>query len=143
MPDVTELTLFPDPYIPVAVMDSPMEARLWFAAEQVRPGLPAADWLTPQYPVFANGRQYYLDFAVSVVLPWGLKIGIEVDGLEAHSSPLDIARDHKRQRDLESAGWVIIRFGGSEIYHDAVHCIEEIIECLIREIRRGFPPQAA
>jgi very-short-patch-repair endonuclease len=52
-------------------------------------------------------------------------IGIELDGHRTHSSPAAIAADRRRQRDLEAAGWYIIRFGGQEVFIDAVGCVQE------------------
>jgi very-short-patch-repair endonuclease len=93
---------------------SPIEQQFWDA--HVRLGLTELTGLVPQHPA---GR-YRLDFA----LP-GRKIGIELDGHATHSSTKAIASDRQRQRALEASGWRIIRFGGSEVYHDATKCVRE------------------
>lgn len=95
---------------------SPIERPFWDA--HLRLKLPALEGLVPQFSVL--GGKYRLDFA----LPKH-KIGIELDGFATHSSTADIAHDRKRQREIEAAGWYIIRFGGSEVHHDAEDCARQ------------------
>jgi len=108
--------------------DSPIEAEFW--QEYWRNQPPVLKGLVPQYSF--NDGQYFIDFA----LP-SFRIGIELDGHATHSSPQAIARDRKRQRDLESAGWRIIRFGGSEVTKDARGCVLQAAQ-LAHEIT-GLP----
>jgi very-short-patch-repair endonuclease len=54
------------------------------------------------------------------------KTVIEVDGHEYHHTQEQRTNDLKRQRFLQSEGWQVIRFTGSEIYRDAKRCISEI-----------------
>lgn len=61
----------------------------------------------PFYPQFPVGR-YFIDFADPVN-----KIGIEVDGREWHQ---DIEKDLKRQKEIESMGWKIIRIQGRKTF---------------------------
>lgn len=93
---------------------SPIERAFWEA--HCRLGLPELTGLVPQH----RAGRFRIDFA----LP-GLMAGIELDGFRNHSSTADIARDHLRQRWLEGLGWRIIRFGGSEVYHDAEYCVRQ------------------
>jgi very-short-patch-repair endonuclease len=65
-------------------------------------GLPPACF---QYPVRSGGATYRIDFAYPQV-----KLAIEVDGYETHSSPRAMQRDLERQNDLVAAGWTVLRF---------------------------------
>lgn len=93
---------------------SPIERRFWDA--HLRLSLPELAGLEPQYQV---GR-YRIDFALPA-----RKIGIELDGFRNHSSTADIAKDRKRQRELEELGWYITRFGGSEVHRNAAECVRQ------------------
>lgn len=107
---------------------SPIERLFWDAYRAFTPDLyPEIAGLVPQHPA---GR-YRIDFA----LP-GRRIGIELDGFASHSSTKAIASDRQRQRDLERAGWRIIRFGGSEVYHDAAECVRQAAS-LVRSWTEG------
>lgn len=105
---------------------TPIERQFWGAHQQLR--LPELDGLVFQHPM----TRYRIDFALPA-----RKIGIELDGFASHSSTADIARDRNRQRALESFGWYIIRFGGSEVHHDAESCVRQAAS-LIRS-RRSMP----
>lgn len=85
------------------------------AYQRTRP--PALAGLVPQYSIL--GR-YRLDFA----LP-DLQIGIELDGYDYHSTKEAFTNDRKRQRRIETAGWRLLRFSGSEVWDDAERCVRE------------------
>ncbi|MFN4082853.1 MAG: hypothetical protein ACK4K9_04415 [Bacteroidia bacterium] len=73
----------------------------------------------PQYKINIQGNNYYLDFGIFVrdvyeTMP-PLKIAIECDGHEYHSTKESIKRDNIRMRNITSKGWSFIRFSGSEI----------------------------
>lgn len=104
----------PEPLLPLPASASPIEKLFWGA--HCRLALPALHGLVFQHRVL----RYKLDFA----LPES-RIGIELDGFRNHSKTADIARDCMRQRAIEAEGWRIIRFGGSEIYHDAGRYVRE------------------
>ena len=48
-----------------------------------------------------------------------VKIAIECDGHDFHSSKEQIRKDSMRTRKLMSQGWRVIRYSGSEIYQKA------------------------
>jgi very-short-patch-repair endonuclease len=80
----------------------------------------------PQYKIKRLGRgNYYVDFA----LP-SLMLAIECDGKAYHSSPAQIRHDKKRQAELESLGWQVIRFTGSEIVTNISGC-EQVLQQLL------------
>ena len=57
-----------------------------------------------------SGRKAFIDFAYPE-----LKLGIEVDGYEAHSG-LDAWRgDMRRENELKQLGWVILHFSWDDV----------------------------
>jgi very-short-patch-repair endonuclease len=52
---------------------------------------------------------------------------VELDGLDAHSTPAQLAADAERQRWLEAQGLAVIRFGW-----DDVHAAEERTMAVVR-----------
>ena len=54
-------------------------------------------------------------------------IAIEVDGLAYHNGQESFIRDQQRQRDIQSAGWTVIRFAAKEVLDDPVTCLAEVL----------------
>jgi hypothetical protein len=84
--------------------ESPLEsaARVGFALL----GLPAP---LPQFPVVAGNRSFRVDFA------WpDQRLVVEVDG-ESKYSPEEYRRERWRQREIESAGWTVLRLVWADI----------------------------
>jgi very-short-patch-repair endonuclease len=73
----------------------------------------------PNLPVM-NGR-YRIDFA-----DYRRLIGIEIDGHAYHSDKETFTKDRARQRDLERAGWRIVRYSGQEVHRDADACVADL-----------------
>ena len=70
--------------------------------------------------------RYRLDFAF--YHPSGSKIAIECDGHDFHERTKEqAAHDKQRDRWLQSEGWIVLRFTGSEVYKDAHACVGEIL----------------
>jgi hypothetical protein len=104
------------------VWASPMEALFFQEADPIIRGLVC------QYPI---GR-YRVDFAIP-----DEKIAIEIDGREFHSTADQLTKDARRQREIQSLGWTVIRFSGSEIYENAYICANKIRNLIgIRELSR-------
>ncbi len=81
--------------------------------------------ISPQYPV---GR-YHVDFAVFVENFHGdiLRIAVECDGHDFHEkTKAQAARDKKRDRFLQTEGWRVLRFTGSEIFNRSAECACEV-----------------
>lgn len=85
---------------------SPLEDRLW--AEFRRLEIAAER----QEVVNLNSRFYFLDFAVYCVAD---KLDVETDGDAWHANPERAAEDNRRDNDLETDGWRILRFNGQQI----------------------------
>jgi very-short-patch-repair endonuclease len=106
---------------------TPIEQAFWTAHQQLR--LPELRGLVAQH----QAGRFRIDFALPALM-----IGIELDGFASHSSTADIARDRMRERWLQANGWRIIRFGGSEVHHDAGECVRQAAY-LVRVIEGGSP----
>lgn len=74
-------------------------------------------------------NEYRVDFANEK-----LKVVIEIDGHQFHSSKEQIRRDLQRQRSLEMCGWRVHRFSGSEVYTNVGNCVEQCITLM--DVRR-------
>lgn len=58
-------------------------------------------------------------------------LAVECDGHEFHErSKEQAARDKSRDRELMSQGILVLRFTGSEIWADAVSCVNQVIAAL-------------
>lgn len=94
--------------------ESPIETRLGVALGNrgIR--------CVPQHPT----EGYRLDFAV---VSEGVRIAIECDGHDFHERTKEqAAHDRRRDRALTAAGWIVMRFTGSEIHADADSCAREV-----------------
>lgn len=96
------------------VADSPAETVFWDAYRKAVPS--ELTGLVAQYKV---GR-YRLDFAIP-----HRRMGIEIDGLQYHSSQESIIKDRRRQRELEQQGWRIVRFAAKEVFDNADECVRQ------------------
>ncbi len=85
---------------------SPIEAQLYQAMLQER--------LDPVPQFYIQG--YYADFAFPDV-----GIAVEADGA-VHQDPARHQHDRKRDWILRRAGWTVMRFHGTTIYHKASNC---------------------
>lgn len=97
----------------VKTTESPIEEKLllWFKEYGLFPEL--------QYEI----PPYRADFAFP-----DKKIIVECDGREFHTSDEDRERDAIRDKYLQSKGWEVIRFTGSEIYRESWSCVKRIME---------------
>ena len=81
-----------------------------------------------QYPIEREvvdklGRNRY--FFIDVAFP-EYKVGIECDGAGPWHS--DKEKDKNRQDEIESKGWIIIRFTGKAIKSNAEECAEQVLK---------------
>jgi len=72
--------------------------------------------IIPQYQV----GKYFLDFAMPAI-----KLGMEIDGLAYHNGQESFMKDRRRQREIESQGWRIVRFAAKEISLNVSGCFGE------------------
>jgi very-short-patch-repair endonuclease len=78
--------------------------------------------------IVCGDKKYRADIAIPVKYWNGLQMFlVECDGHDFHQKTKEqVAKDNERMRDLQLAGYIIIRFSGSEIYHKAPRCACEI-----------------
>lgn len=80
-------------------LESPREAWTWL--EIVNAGLPLP---VPQYWIEVDGQEVYrLDFAYP-----RLRVAVEYDGHDFHSSPEQVTHDQERRTYLREEGWTVI-----------------------------------
>jgi very-short-patch-repair endonuclease len=100
--------------------ESPLEDRLW--AELKRLKISAER----QFFIEVNNRFYALDFALFCALG---DLDVETDGDTWHSDPARIPEDNRRDNDLETAGWSLLRFNGAQIRERIEeYCLPTIVE---------------
>jgi len=76
------------------------------------------------YEPQAKVGKYRVDFLLSC--DNGNYVIVECDGHEYHEkSKKQAARDKSRDRDLQSKGYIALRFTGSEIYKNPFQCAEK------------------
>ena len=68
---------------------------------------------------------WILDFAFPVH-----KLAIEADGIYWHSLPNIVEKDARKDADLQSQGWTVLRFTGDEIRESPQRCVDEIVKVL-------------
>lgn len=82
-----------------------------------------------QEEIKTKNKKYRVDFMIPVLYKnqGGKIFVIECDGHEFHQkTKKQVEKDNERQRDLQKAGYEVIRFSGTEIYHRAYQCAIEI-----------------
>lgn len=126
--------------------ESPVEVvfLVWWKIEAARRALshdpPELD-LFPQDETKAdNGKSYRLDFAVRPedVDEWfeaserGIRfpdIAVEIDGHEWHERTKEqVASRNQRDRALQSVGWKVFHFSGSEVVRRPLECVTEVMD---------------
>lgn len=100
------------------ICESPIEQAFWATWREMHDEGCVPLGLLPQYCVL----NYRLDFA----LP-DLRIAIELDGHDYHKTKEQRGRDAQRDRALQTEGWRVLRFTGSEVHADPRRCIEEVV----------------
>ncbi len=84
---------------------------------------------TPQVKI----GPYRVDFTLTNIPGVDLlKMVIELDGQDFHSTPEQRNYDTERDRYLMRRGWQVVRFTGSQINSDCIACVSEV-ESLVRE----------
>ncbi len=110
-------------------LESPIE-RLFWATGYKR--LSKLGHFTPQVKIGQYRVDFILDNIPGVDL---LKMVIELDGQNFHSTPEQRNYDTERDRYLLRRGWQVVRFTGSQINGNCGACVSEV-ETLVREWSR-------
>lgn len=72
-----------------------------------------------------------LDFAYIVQPihePWTIRIGIECDGHEFHSTKAQKANDNERTVEIAEEGFNVLRFSGTQIFADPNGCAQSVAD---------------
>ena len=102
--------------------ESPLEDLLWAELK----GLQIA--AERQWHQKLDQAHYFLDFAVFCV---NGRIDVETDGDTWHARRQHIPKDNRRDNDLESVGWHVLRFNGHQIRESmAQDCIPKITDTI-------------
>ena len=86
-----------------------------------------------QFFIYDTQKPCCLDFAIFCK---DGNLNVECDGEEFHSSKEAQIKDRKRDNDLTSIGWLILRFSGKEIYQSSKNCIRQIKRTI--KLLKGF-----
>ncbi len=104
--------------------ESPLEDLLWEQIKRIHLTAERQEFIT------ANGSDYALDFAFYCV---NGKLDVETDGDVWHSSKERIRQDNRRDNDVETAGWKLLRF---DSYHLREKAVEYCIPAIVENVRR-------
>ncbi len=86
---------------------------------------------SPQTPFVMNGKTIRPDLYVWVPSQPQVRIIVECDGFEHHTSRVAFSRDRARDRALQTQGFQVFRFSGHEIYHDPISASIDLFEYLM------------
>lgn len=116
--------------------ESPIEQLLAIALEAIKirdikkynPFIDIID-IEKQLEIKCGRNKYRVDFHIPVIYKnqGGMNFIVECDGYEFHQKTKEqVEYDNKRQRNLQKAGYIIIRFSGSEIWKNPYDCANDI-----------------
>jgi len=92
-----------------------------------------------QSVIECNGNTYRVDFLIPVWYPnqhAGKMFVVECDGHEFHQKTKEqVEKDNERTRNLQAAGYEVIRFSGTEIYHKAYKCAREVLKIILSKCK--------
>jgi hypothetical protein len=109
--------------------ESPLES--WSRGVMIESGLPRPELAVSVFG--ASGSQYFADFA------WpGLRLIGEADGTAKYGRSSDevtgaVRRERRRQRDLEDAGWTVVRWDSTE---SPAAIVTRLREAMLKASRR-------
>ena len=91
-------------------------------------------YIYPQYDItLKNSKRYRVDFFIKYTKDWKKfnkkeSVIVELDSYLWHgSTPEQFTKEKKRERDLVSEGYEIIRFSGREVYRNPEKCVNEVM----------------
>lgn len=93
--------------------------------------------IQPKFPAIRlSGRSIRPDIYFWIPDRPDVKIIVECDGYQYHSSKEKFTRDRQRDRKLNALGYTVLRFSGSEIHRDPPSVAGELMAHLV-EISDG------
>ena len=104
--------------------ESPLEDLLWEQIKRIELTAERQEFIT------ANKTDYALDFAFYCAKG---KLDVETDGDTWHADPERIPLDNRRDNDLETSGWSLLRFNGYQLHEEMTkYCVPTIVEKIRR-----------
>lgn len=91
-----------------------------------------------QVDIKCGRNKYRVDFQIPVIYKnqENIMFVIECDGHEFHQKTKEqVEKDNKRQRDLQEAGYEVIRFSGTEIWHRPYKCACEVKNIILSKCK--------
>jgi very-short-patch-repair endonuclease len=86
--------------------------------------------LNVPYPLYAQySAGQTMDYQLDAAIP-SLRIGVEADGEVWHNNPDKIAKDKRRDSDLATHGWIIVRFTDKELNDHPQDCMNVLINVI-------------
>ncbi|WP_169944436.1 DEAD/DEAH box helicase family protein [Microbispora sp. H11081] len=83
-----------------------------------------------QYPVVVEDRTYRLDY---LLIGSSLRVVVELDGFEFHSSRTAFVHDRIRQNDLVGLNYVVLRFSYAAIREHTARCVAQLQRVLLQD----------
>ena len=92
-----------------------------------------------QKEILTNNHKYFVDFyIVSESINGYQDVVVECDGHEFHQKTKEqIVRDNEREYEIKKAGFDVLRFSGSQIYHTPFKCANDVFDYLVSKHERG------
>jgi very-short-patch-repair endonuclease len=85
--------------------------------------------LEPQKELKTPDGIFKIDFAVSAQP--ALQLAIEIDGHDFHEkTKAQASHDKSRERSIVRAGYIILRFSGSEVFQNPRKCVNEVVDVI-------------
>lgn len=109
--------------------ESPIERRLGAALFGFMRGLFDDNKCVVLHPQYQIGH-YRVDFMLELKGKHdGVSLVVECDGHAFHErTKFQAERDKRRDRDITHAGYIVLRFTGSEIWRDPVECAISVFD---------------
>ena len=120
-------------------LESPIE-KLFFTAfcrDQIDPCSYIEDGVPWKCVPQVECGKYRIDFVLHPATRDYPKVAVELDGHEFHEKTKEqAARDKAKDRYLQTEGYHISRFTGSQVYQDPMHVVFEVKDFWIETCRR-------
>ena len=105
------------------------------------------DWLeiidiANQVPIKVDDKTYRVDFLLKVAINVNNKkfyknYIIECDGHDYHEkTKAQVTHGNRKERNLRTAGYDVVRFSGSEIFKKGMECVTDVIKIINAEKKR-------
>lgn len=114
-----------------------LEDSKLYNIEKFNPFIDVLD-IKKQESIQCGNNNYRVDFCIYVnYKKQGIKcFVIECDGHEFHQKTKEqVEKDNTRTRNLQKAGYEVIRFSGTEIWHKPRKCVDEIINIILSKCK--------